>query len=112
MKRATNYPSSNRKEFPPGRYCIVKHHLASCPSGFFTASLNFQSDQNYLENWTSRFAKPAGEFNDKTTNLEFCCRDDGYSFKKIHLPLENDMGLFPFKAESCQEIGKGVVLEI
>lgn len=107
MKTA-NENSNYERNWPTGNYCILKK--GGCPTGLTGGSVYWDDEDSSNANGHSG-TLPDGEY-DSNTRIDFCCRSDGFSKRKILLPIDRPFYLMRYTS-TCQEVfGMSVKEEI
>ncbi|XP_055327664.1 uncharacterized protein LOC129580925 [Paramacrobiotus metropolitanus] len=99
MKFCVKYADgiNGRYDWPMGSYCIFKKD--KCPAGFAVGSISIRSRKAFLEN----DALPDGYYLRRTSNLEFCCRNDRAINEAIILPTTQPFTLLSSGGQ-CQKV--------
>ncbi|XP_074641133.1 uncharacterized protein LOC141898887 [Tubulanus polymorphus] len=89
----------NALSWPQGKYCIYQSQKI-CPAGLQTGWVYWDENGDDAE---IEGEVPYGKYEQKSTNISFCCRNDGYASNDIYLPTEKPFYLFP-TSHQCQAV--------
>ncbi|XP_062605468.1 uncharacterized protein LOC134282959 isoform X2 [Saccostrea cucullata] len=103
----TPYNYYGRGHWPKGDYCILRQTYY-CPKGFREGTVRWD-DEDYVNGNDYKEYVPAGTFDDDT-EIEYCCRNDGYYGTAIELPTERPFYLLRFRGY-CQLVKGMYVIE-
>ncbi|CAL4155136.1 unnamed protein product, partial [Meganyctiphanes norvegica] len=88
-------------EWPAGNYCIYRYGH-QCPIGFTTGLVNWEDRDLHEDNAHEGFL-PDGDYTDRHTEINYCCRDDGSISDEIVLPTKDPFVLIRNTLE-CQKV--------
>ncbi|XP_019626236.1 PREDICTED: uncharacterized protein LOC109471390 [Branchiostoma belcheri] len=96
--------SDSEDNWPKGSYCILKY--GNCPAGFSPGVLGFPGGTQ-----TGVVADGSAEFN--STEVEYCCREDGFASYPIRLPSRPPFYLLrrDMREGECQQVDGATVRE-
>ncbi|XP_078667820.1 uncharacterized protein LOC144909620 [Branchiostoma floridae x Branchiostoma belcheri] len=96
--------SDSEDNWPKGSYCTLKY--GNCPAGFSAGVLGFPGGTQ-----TGVVADGSAEFN--STEVEYCCRDDGSASYPIRLPARPPFYLLrrDRREGECQQVDGATVRE-
>ncbi|XP_019626235.1 PREDICTED: uncharacterized protein LOC109471388 [Branchiostoma belcheri] len=96
--------SGNEGNWPKGSYCIFKY--GNCPVGFSPGLLGFPGG-------TQTGVVPDGSVSSDSTEVEYCCRDDGFASYPIRLPSRPPFYLLrrDRREGECQQVDGATVSE-
>ena len=99
--------SDSGTKWPPGSYCIAKY--GPCPDGFQEGSI-FWDDQDSSNRNARGGNMPDGKY-DTDTRIDYCCRNDAPSSKRIILPYVMPFYLIRQSSSGCQRVRYMTVTE-
>lgn len=95
--------------WPEGTYCLARK--GSCPVGFEEGSI-YWDDANHFVNFNNVSGViPDGTY-DTNTEIQYCCRMDGFRVDAMPLPTTHDFVLYPFDSRTCQRVQGMTVREL
>ncbi|XP_019622103.1 PREDICTED: uncharacterized protein LOC109468288 isoform X2 [Branchiostoma belcheri] len=99
--KTTYSDSEDNVDWPKGSYCLFKYR--SCPEGFSWGRLGFPGG-------TKTGVIPDGDVASDSTEMEYCCRNDGVASLAIRLPSRSPFYLLRHGGE-CQQVDGATVRE-
>lgn len=87
--------------WPEGRYCLAKK--GPCPVGFGEGSVYWDDDNAFVNFNNVSGVIPDGTY-DTNTEIQYCCRKDGFRSTAIPLPTTHDFVLYPQGETTCQSV--------
>ena len=88
--------------WPTGNYCVLRKG-GTCPEHFTDAYVQYDDNPKDGNSNSHTGALPDGVFGENT-RLEYCCRDNGFTFEPIFLPNRNPFILFKNGKRGCQKV--------
>ncbi|XP_028403866.1 uncharacterized protein LOC114526459 [Dendronephthya gigantea] len=98
MKTSNN---GNSKMWPVGSYCIYKKN--TCPNGMDEGSIKWD-DADDKRNPDVEGVLPNGKYDDHSTKIDYCCRNQGNWYDPIELPVSVSFFLLPYTTKNCQRV--------
>ncbi len=87
--------------WPEGRYCIARYGNV-CPADFQNGQIYWDDEDSNNQNTVTGII-PDGTY-DSNTEIQYCCRSDGDTEKKIDLPNMRSFVLYQYSYKGCQEV--------
>ncbi|XP_074643369.1 uncharacterized protein LOC141900388 [Tubulanus polymorphus] len=101
--KTITYYSTVQYTWPRGQYCILKKGI-SCPIGFNESTVKWKDALVNSRNSIGGIL-PEGVYNTNSTDISYCCRNDGDVNKPIVLPNEHPFYLLArAQIERCQQV--------